>query len=203
MKIRQVLFLILSMFLTIPAFATEYEIDPAHSAVSFKVRHLLSYVNGSFDQFEGRFKYVADKPEEWSVEATIKTDSVNTKHEQRDNHLKNADFFDVINFPVMTFKSTQVTDYSKGKAKLHGILSLHGVEKPVVLDLQVFGVDRDPWGNDLAGFSASTVINRKDFGLVWNQVAESGKLLVGDEVYISIDVEGITVVAEPNDAAAE
>lgn len=204
MQIR--IFYLTAMFaavLSASAFATEYEIDPAHSAVSFKVRHLLSYVNGSFDQVEGRLKYVPDKPEEWRVDATIKTERVNTKHEQRDNHLKNADFLDVINFPVMTFKSTQVTDYSKGKAKLHGMLSLHGVEKPVVLDLQIFGVDRDPWGNDLAGFSATTVINRKDFGLVWNQVAESGKLLVGDEVYISIDVEGITVVAEPSDAAAE
>jgi len=199
MKI-QILALITAMLalLALPAFATEYEIDPAHSAVSFKVRHLLSYVNRSFDQFDGRFKYVPDKPEEWSVEAVIKTESVNTKHEQRDNHLKNADFLDVINFPIMTFKSTQVTDYSKGKAKLHGVLSLHGVEKQVVLDLQVFGTDRDPWGNDLAGFSAATVINRKDFGLVWNQVAESGKLLVGDEILITIDVEGQPVVSEPD-----
>ncbi len=202
MKLKTLFFLALTVLAAVPAFATEYEIDQVHSAVSFKVRHLLAYVNGSFDQFEGRFHFVPNKPEEWKVEATIKTESINTKHEQRDNHLKNADFLDVINFPAMTFKSTKVTNYSDGKAKLHGVLSLHGVEKPVVLDLQVFGTERDPWGNDLAGFSAATVINRKDFGLVWNQVAESGNLLVGDEVYITIDVEGKTVPAEPDEAAA-
>lgn len=198
---RGLFFAIFLIFLTVSAYAEQYEIDSAHSAVTFKVRHLLGFVNGSFDQFEGRFHYIPNKPEDWSVEATIQTESVNTKNDQRDNHLKNADFFDVINFPVMTFKSTKVTDYSNGKAKLHGLLNLHGVEKPVTLDLQVFGTDRDPWGNYLAGFSAATVINRKDFGLVWNQAAESGKLLVGDEVFISIDVEGQTVTSDLVEAA--
>jgi len=201
MKIKKlILVMVIGSFFALPSFATEYEIDPVHSAVSFKVRHLLAYVNGSFDQFQGRFRYVPDKPGQWSVEAVMNADSINTKHEQRDNHLKSADFLDVINFPMLTFKSTKVTDYSHGKAKLHGFLTLRGVEKPVVLDLQVFGTERDPFGNDLAGFSAATVISRKDFGLVWNQVAESGKLLVGDEILITIDVEGLPVMAEPDAA---
>lgn len=200
MKMRIAAVMAFLAMLSTPAFAVEYEIDQAHSAVSFKVRHLLAYVNGSFDEFEGRFHFVPGKPEEWSVQATIQADSINTKHEQRDNHLKSADFFDVANYPLLTFKSTKVTDFSGDQAKLHGILSLHGVEKSVVLDLKIFGVDHDPWGNQLAGFSATATLDRKDFGLVWNQVTETGKLLVGDEVRITIDAQGKTV-APVEDAA--
>lgn len=203
MKIRIFIFLILMSTTVSFAQAAEYELDPAHTAVTFKIRHLLSNVNGTFDKVEGNFSYTPDKPEDWKVEAKIQTDSINTRHEQRDNHLKAADFFDVTHYPEMTFKSTKVTDYKNNHAKLHGILNLHGVEKEVVLDLEILGLEKDPWGNELAGFSATTVINRKDFGLTWNQVAESGKLLVGEEVQITIDVEGKTITSQaPAEIAA-
>ena len=198
------IFLMMYLALTIStAYAAEYELDPTHTAVTFKVRHLLSNVNGTFDKFEGKFSFTPDKPEEWKVEAKIQADSINTRSDQRDKHLKSADFFDAEHYPELTFKSTKVTDYKKGHAKLHGILGIHGVEKEVVMDLEVLGLEKDPWGNELAGFSATTTINRKDYGLTWNQVAESGKFLVGEEVQITIDVEGKTVASQaPEEVAA-
>ena len=203
MKIKYFLGVLFCAIWISSAYAAEYELDPAHTAVTFKIRHLLSNVNGTFDKFEGHFSYTPDKPEEWKVEAKIATDSINTHQDQRDKHLKSADFFDVEHYPEMTFKSTRVSNYKNGRAQLHGILSLHGVEKEIVLDLEVLGLEKDPWGNELAGFSATTVINRKDFGLTWNQLAESGKLLVGEEVLISIDVEGKTIASQaPEEAAA-
>ncbi len=203
MKIRVLVFILFMSALISSAYAAEYELDSAHTAVTFKIRHLLSNVNGTFDKFEGKFSYTPDKPEEWKVEAKIQADSVNTRNEQRDNHLKSADFFDAIHYPEITFKSTKVTDYKKGHAKLHGLLNMHGVEKEVVMDLEVLGLEKDPWGNELAGFSATTKLNRKDYGLVWNQLAESGKLLVGEEVQITIDVEGKTITSQaPAEMAA-
>ncbi len=196
MKIRAFICMLFMSALVSSAYAAEYELDPAHTGVTFKIRHLLSNVNGTFDKFEGKFSYNPDKPEEWKVDAKIQADSINTRNEQRDNHLKSAEFFDVAHYPELTFKSTKVTDYKKGRAKLHGILNMHGVEKEIVMDLEVLGLEKDPWGNELAGFSATTTINRKDFGLVWNQLAESGKLLVGEEVQITIDVEGKTVASQ-------
>lgn len=199
MKIHPLFFLFFcSAFIPVVQ-AAEYEIDPGHSAVTFKVRHLLAFVNGTFDKVEGRFNYVPGKPEDWSVQAKIQSDSINTRLEQRDNHLKSDDFLDTQHYPELVFKSTRVTDYKDGKAKLHGILSLHGVDKEVVLDLIELGADKDPWGNELAGFSAQGMINRKDFGLVWNQIAESGKLLVGEEIFITLDVEGKTVVSQSSE----
>ncbi len=196
MRIRTLALMLLISTSISFTYAAEYELDPAHTAVTFKIRHLLSNVNGTFDKFEGKFSYDADKPEEWKVEAKIQAESINTRNEQRDNHLKSADFFDVANYPELTFKSTKVTNYKKGHAKLHGLLNMHGVEKEVVMDLEVLGVEKDPWGNELAGFSATTTINRKDFGLVWNQLAESGKIMVGEEVQITIDVEGKTITSQ-------
>ena len=203
MKIYPI-FLMMFLVLTISsARAAEYELDPTHTAVTFKVRHLLSNVNGTFDKFDGRFSFTPDKPEEWKVDAKIQADSISTRNDQRDKHLKSADFFDTEHYPELTFKSTKVTDYKNGHAKLHGILGIHGVEKEVVMDLEVLGVEKDPWGNELAGFSATTTINRKDYGLTWNQVAESGKFLVGEEVQITIDVEGKTVTLQaPEEVAA-
>ncbi len=197
MNVRaMVIGMLLGLSFNLTAQAAEYELDPAHTAVTFKIRHLLSNVNGTFDKVEGTFTYVPDKPETWKVNAKIATDSINTRVEQRDNHLKSADFFDALHYPEITFNSTQVTDYKNGRAKLHGVLALHGVQKQIVMDLEIFGTEKDPWGNNIAGFSAMTVINRKDFGLEWNQVAESGKLLVGEEVQITIDVEGKTIQSE-------
>jgi len=196
MKIRAIILMALMSSMASSVYAADYELDPTHTSVAFKVRHLLANVNGTFDKVEGKFSYTPNKPEEWKVEAKIQTDSINTRQEQRDNHLKSADFFDVAHYPEITFKSTKVTDFKKDHAKLHGLLSLHGVEKEVVMDIEILGLEKDPWGNELAGFSATITINRKDFGLTWNQLAESGKLLVGEEVQITLDVEGKTITSQ-------
>ena len=174
-----------------PACATEYTVDKDHSTVSFKVRHLFSQVQGTFDQFEGAFTYVPDKPEGWKAAATVQTASINTHVEKRDQHLRSPDFFDVEKYPTMTFTSTGATDVAGTSAKLHGDLTLHGVTKPVVFDLQIHGEGKDPWGNQRSGFTATTTINRKDFGLTWNQALESGQLLVGEEVVITLEIEGL------------
>lgn len=173
------------------AWATTYTIDNDHTTVGFKIRHLFSKVTGAFDQFEGTFVYVPDQPEQWTVNATIQTASLNTKVEPRDKHLRSEDFFAVEQYPMITFKSTQVTEVTPTSAKLHGQLTIHGVEKPVVLDLAIHGEGKDPWGNLRSGFTATTTINRKDFGIMWNTVAEAGQLLVGDEVEVILEVEGV------------
>ena len=173
------------------AFAASYTIDPDHTSVSFKIRHLFSNVQGQFTQFEGTFQLDLDKPETASASGTIKTDSINTNVKERDNHLRSADFFDVAKYPTIDFKTTKITEATKEHAKAEGLLTIHGVEKPVVMDVDIHGAGKDPWGNVRAAFTATTKINRKDFGLTWNQALETGQLLVGEEVTITIEAEGI------------
>ena len=182
---------LLSLLIATPAWATTYKIDTDHSTVGFKIRHLFSNVQGSFDQYEGSFIYVPGQPEQWSANATIQASSINTKVVKRDDHLRSKDFFEVEAYPTMTFKSTGATDATATGAKLQGLLTIHGVEKPVVLDLTIHGEGKDPWGNVRSGFTATTTINRKDFGLTWNKAVETGQLLVGEEVTIVLEVEGV------------
>lgn len=174
-----------------PAWAARYSLDKDHTTVSFKIRHLFSKVQGTFNAFEGWFDYEPGLPETWAVEAAIQAASIDTAVAERDTHLKSADFFDVEQFPAITFKSTEVTDVTENAAKLHGLLSIHGVEKEVVLEVEIHGVGKDPWGNTRAGITAAVQINRKDFGLTWNKALETGQLLVGEEVEITLEVEGI------------
>ena len=171
--------------------AATYKIDTDHTAVSFKIRHILSYVQGHFKQFEGSFDYDPEKSKTWKANATIQTASIDTNVEPRDKHLRSADFFDVEKYPTVTFKSTGVTDVTPTSAKLNGLLTIHGVEKPVVLNLEILGVVKDPWGNTIASFTATTKVNRKDFGLNWNKVLETGQFLVGEEVEITLEVAGL------------
>lgn len=180
-----------SLILAPAAGATTYSIDKDHTTVSFKIRHLFSKVEGTFNEFSGTFEYVPGQPEQWKAEATIQAASIDTRVEKRDQHLRSADFFDVEKHPTITFKSATVTDATATSAKLHGLLTIHGVEKPAVLELAVHGEGKDPWGNVRSGFTATTRINRKDFGLTWNETLETGQLLVGEEVEITLEVEGI------------
>ena len=173
------------------AWATTYAIDPDHTTVSFKIRHLFSKVEGTFDQFEGQFDYVPGHPEQWKAATTIQATSINTRVAPRDKHLRSADFFDVGKYPTIAFASTTVTEATETSAKLHGLLTIHGVQKPVVLDLTVHGAGKDPWGNVRSGFTATTRVNRQDFGLTWNQAVETGQWLVGDDVDITLEVEGL------------
>lgn len=173
--------------------ATTYKVDPSHTTVGFKIRHLFTNVTGRFDTFEGTIDFDPAKPEETKVEGTIQATSINTSNEKRDNHLRSGDFFDVEKFPTITFKSTEVSDLDaqKKSGKLHGVLNMHGVEKPVVLDVAFLGSAKDPWGNTRAGFTATMTVNRKDYGVNWNETLDSGGLLIGEEVAIEINVEGM------------
>ena len=192
---RAVRFLVLSGIsglLAVPsAWATTFAVDPDHTTVGFKVRHIFSYVRGTFDNVAGTFDYVPDHPEQWKASATIQAASIDTRVADRDTHLRSKDFFDVEQFPTMTFKSTGVTNVTPTSAKLQSLLTIHGVEKPVVLDLAIHGVAKDPWGKTRAGATATATINRKDFGVSWNKLLETGQLLVGEEVDIILEVEGI------------
>ncbi|MBI3555954.1 MAG: polyisoprenoid-binding protein, partial [Deltaproteobacteria bacterium] len=151
--------------LPIAALATEYEIDPGHSSVNFKVRHLVSKTAGKFDKFSGKINHEPGKPDTWKVEAHIDAMSINTNEPKRDKHLRSVDFFDTDKNKEIVFKSTGVKDANDKTAKLEGNLTIHGVTKPVVLDLEMGGEGTDPWGNHSIGFTAMTKLNRKDFGL--------------------------------------
>jgi polyisoprenoid-binding protein YceI len=171
--------------------AATYKVDPDHSTVSFKIRHVFTHVEGWFTQFDGTIDYEPGKPETWKTSGTIQAASIDTRVDKRDTHLRSADFFDVEKYPTITFKSTKVSEATATGAKLEGLLTIHGVEKPVVLNVEIHGVGKDPWGNVRAGFTATTRINRKDFGLTWNEVLETGQVLVGEEVDITLEAEGI------------
>ena len=179
------------MAAAVPAAADQYAIDTAHSSVGFEIRHLaISKTRGTFGALEGTFEFVEGKPGEWSVEAVIQAASISTDNEDRDKHLKSPDFLDVEKFPTLTFKSKAVEMESENEGVLRGELTLHGVTRVVELDLEFLGTVTDPWGNEKAGFSATTKINRKDYGLTWNKALETGGLVVGDEVKITLEIEG-------------
>jgi polyisoprenoid-binding protein YceI len=175
--------------------ATEYKIDPEHTTVSFRVRHLFTSVEGRFDKFEGKISFNAADPSKTVVEGTIDAATVNTNVAERDKHLRSADFFDVANHPKITFKTMKIVDVGADKTsgKMAGMLGLRGVEKEVLLDVAFLGQGKDPYGNLKAGFSATTRINRKDFGLKWNDTLETGGVLVGDDVEIRIDAAAYVV----------
>lgn len=175
--------------LAVSAAATVYEIDASHSTVGFKIRHVVTRTTGRFTKFSGTIVHEPGKPAAWKVEAEIDPASINTDNEKRDGHLRSPDFFDTAKFPKMSFKSTKVTDAKGDAAKLHGELTMHGVTKPVVLDLEFTGAGKDPWGNEKAGFSARGKINRKDFGIVWNKTVDNGGYILGDEVEVTLEIE--------------
>lgn len=187
------LFLAASLILVVSpqAQAVTYKVDADHTSVSFKVRHLFSNVVGYFKVFEGSIDYEPGKPESWKTQGSVDAASIDTHVPERDKHLRTADFFDTDNHPKIEFNSTGVKDATDTSAKLDGILKMHGIEKPVTFDVSIHGVGEDPWGNVRAGFTAVTKINRKDFGLSWNQALETGQWLVGEEVVITIEAEGI------------
>jgi polyisoprenoid-binding protein YceI len=174
--------------------------DPVHSSIGFSVRHLVvSKVRGKFGRWTGSIRMDEHDLAATQVDVSIETASVDTGVEQRDNHLRSADFFDVEKFPAMTFKSTRV-EKKDGELHLHGSLTLHGVTQPVVLIVEFAGTQKDPWGGLRAGFSARTSLDRKEFGLTWNQLIEAGGVAVGDKVEIDIEIEAVKQV--PAAAAA-
>ena len=172
--------------------AAEYAIDPTHSSVAFKVRHLaISSVPGKFGEFKGTFSFDPANIDASKAEAQIVTGSVNTGEAKRDNHLKSGEFLDSSKFAAITFKSTKIEKVSDTEFKAIGDLAIHGVTRPVTLNVTYGGSATDPWGKERAAFLATTKINRKDFGLTWNKTLERGGLVVGEEVDITLEIEGV------------
>lgn len=167
-----------------------WNIDASHSSVSFVARHLVvSKVRGRFDTFAGAITVAAD-PLQSTVEATIEVASINTSDANRDGHLRSADFFDAERYPTISFTTTAVRAAGDDFV-LTGDLTIKGVTRPVDLELEFNGVEKDPWGGTRAGFSAETEINRKDWGLEWNVVLETGGALVGEKIKIQLDIEAV------------
>ncbi len=180
--------------LTTPEVSTStWNIDPVHSNAQFKVKHMMiSNVRGEFSAVTGSLKFDSADIARSQVEASIDAGTISTKDAQRDAHLKSADFFDVEKFPALTFKSTRVTKSGEGELKVAGDLTIHGVTRSVVFEVEGPSAPmKDPWGNTRVGLSATTRINRKDFGLTWNAALETGGILVGEEVTINLDIQFI------------
>ena len=166
-----------------------FQIDKNHSMAGFKVRHLFTQVTGRFDDLSGTVTWDEAEPTKSSVELTIQAASINTSHEGRDEHLRSADFFDAVKYPTLTFKSTKIEKTDKANMfKVHGDLTMRGVTKPVVIDLEVLGFG-DVSGGRVAGFNATTKINRQDFGITWNKTLDAGGTMLSDEVTIDFPIE--------------
>lgn len=171
--------------------SARWNVDPDHSTVGFRVSHMVvSKTTGRFMDYTGFIDMDEEAGIVNAIEATIKTVSVNTIHEKRDAHLRNADFFDVEKYPTMTYKMKTYKKTGEGYTAI-GDLTLRGVTKEITLLGNFNGTTKDPWGNTRAGFNAEGKLNRKDFGMVWNKTLDSGGLVVGDEVQIRLDIECI------------
>ena len=169
---------------------TTWSIDPTHSNVEFAVRHLMiATVKGRFNAVEGTVVLDEANPAASTAEITVQVASIDTREPQRDAHLRSADFFDVEKYPTLTFRSSGVRDITADGFTLAGDLTIHGVTRPVTLEVVNEGRGKDPWGGERAGYAASTRIKRSEFGLTWNQLLETGGLAVSDEVKITLDVE--------------
>jgi polyisoprenoid-binding protein YceI len=176
--------------IAVPTATTTWAIDPSHSHVAFAVKHLMiSTVRGQFSEVTGSAAWNAEQPARSRVEVRIGAASLDTREPQRDVHLRSADFFHADRFPAITFVSRRVEGDLAGQFTLIGDLTIRDVTREIVLQGSAEGVTTDPWGGERAGFSATGTINRRDFGLTWNQALEAGGVLVGDEVKLSIDVE--------------
>jgi len=166
-----------------------YDIDAVHSGVNFKVRHLVSYASGRFSDFAGTMWYDAQKPENSRVEITIQAASIDTGNEQRDKHLRSADFLDVEKHPLITFKSTKIEPTGESQRyRVTGDFSVRGVTKPVVVDVEVLGFEENPGFGKRGGFAAQTTLDRQEFGVVWNKTLDAGGLLLGNEVKVDFPV---------------
>ncbi len=177
------------------AATTTWNIDPAHSIAEFKVKHMMiTNVKGQFPAITGVLTLDGDDVTKSRIDASVEVASINTREPDRDTHLKSADFFDVEKFPTLSFASTSISRAGDGELAVKGDLTIHGVTRKVVFDVEgPTEPAKDPWGNIRIGWSATTKISRKDFGLTWNAALETGGFLVGDEITITLDVEALKV----------
>jgi polyisoprenoid-binding protein YceI len=185
--------ILITLLLAIPhlSFAENWKIDPAHTSVEFKIKHLMiSWVKGVFTDVQGTAVFDDADPGKASVNVQIATASVDTGTKKRDDDLRSPNFFDAATYPVMSFVSKKIVVADGVPSQIHGDLTIHGQTRDVVLDVEDFSqIVIDPWGNTRRGASATTTINRKDFGLTWNKALEAGGVVVGEEVRISLEVE--------------
>lgn len=184
-----------------------YKFDKAHSVVGFNVRHFFAKVPGKFKEFDGTFMLDPQNLAASSVDVTIQATSVDTDNERRDTHLRSPDFFEVEKHPVLTFKSTKVVPGEGSKFKVEGDLTIRGITKPVVLDVEHLGTGEVTTGGQSmgtrTGFEATTRIDRKDFGIVWNRALDQGGAMLSDDVWITLQIEAVKDVPKPGGAAGE
>jgi len=167
-----------------------WQLDTAHSELEFKVRHMMiSTVKGQFKTFDVKVENSSDDLTQAQVEVTIEVDSIDTKNEQRDQHLKSSDFFDAASNPTILFKSTSIEREDDENYRINGDLTIKGNTKSITLNVEFGGVAKDPWGNDKVGYTVNSKINRTDFGLTWNAALETGGVMVSEEVKFSADVQ--------------
>jgi len=177
-----------------------WKIDPAHTHINFSVRHMMvANVKGEFTSFDGNIVFDPEKPEESTVELVIDAASISTRVEDRDNHLRSADFFDVENHPHIVFKSTEVNVLNDTEAELKGELTIRDETHPITFEVELQGVGKSPYGQTVAGFEASGKLNRTKWGLNWNQALETGGIMVGEDIKLGIDIE-LVEVAETAEA---
>jgi polyisoprenoid-binding protein YceI len=190
---KKLLAITLGLLLTASSMpAATWSFDKAHSEVGFRVKHMvIAKVSGQFHDFDGKINFDGENLKAASVEITIDAASIDTDNEDRDKHLRTGDFFLVDSFPTITFKSKRVVPGEDDEFKVIGDLTIRGVTKEVTLDAELNGVVNDPWGNTRAGFSATTEIDRQDFGVSWNNTLDTGGLVVGDDVEIMLEIEVI------------
>jgi polyisoprenoid-binding protein YceI len=185
------------LLVTLPATAGDaYAVDTAHSEISFRVRHMMSKVSGSFSDFGGTVDLDRDQLERSGVEFRIKAASINTNNERRDIHLRTNDFFDVENHPEIVFKSTRIVPKGDNGFDVHGDLTIRGVTKPIVLPATSLGEMKDPRGRTKVGWEARVTLNRKDYGIVWNQTLDTGGFVLGDEVEVAINLQAVKEEAQ-------
>ncbi len=174
----------------------DFKLDPHHSGVGFAVRHMVfAKVRGRFDTFQGTVHLDPEQLERSSVEVTIDASSIDTGTGDRDKHLRSADFFDAEKFPELSFKSTRVEDLGGGSLKVHGKLTIRDVTRDITLDAEFGGLAKDPWGNQRALFTAKGSLDRRDYGLKWNQALEAGGVLVGEKVELELEVQAVKASA--------
>ena len=192
---RSIMVLLMGMALGMPliAAAATYQLDADHSSIQFKIRHLtVSNVTGTFNKFKGSASLEGEDPSTLKAEVTIEAASVDTGHEKRDEHLRNPDFLDTAKYPAIAFVSKKVIKGDSGKLKIVGDLTLHGVTREITVDLDGPTPEiKDPGGNFRRGATGSARIDRRDFGITWNKVLDSGGLVVGNEVTIYVEIEWV------------
>lgn len=167
-----------------------WKVDTAHSLLEFSIRHMMiSRVKGAFNKFDATIEANPEDLTDAKIEFSIDIDSIDTRNKDRDDHLRSPDFFDAKTFPKMTFTATSIKKTGENQYDVTGDMTIRDQTKPVTFDIIFEGQTKDPWGNEVAGFSGATTINRKDFGLTWNSALETGGVMVGEDVKINIEIE--------------